>query len=137
MLGSMVTSMSSFAAVGSHARISDGQVILTEQNHDRPAGTVVATIKTEGSVCILTWLADDRIAGQVDRLQIDHLGVKYDMGIGSGMVSNHVILEVDNWKLPAASLASQFKRWLKEKCDFVVFGYANAESMMLPDRRAG
>jgi hypothetical protein len=108
-------------ACGPHARISNGKVILTERNHDRPAGTVVASIKTEGSVCILTWLAVDGIAGQTDRLQIDHLGAKYDTAFGGGMEPNYIIL-VDNWKLHAASLMSRFKHWLDDKCDFAVAG---------------
>jgi hypothetical protein len=100
----------------SHAHISDGQLVLTEQNHDTPAGTILATVKNNGSNCTLTWVTDNSLAGQVDCLQIDHLGAKCNMDVwGDGKMEPTHILLVDNWKLGPASYAARLTRWLNWK----------------------
>ena len=90
------------------ARIADGNVVLTEANHDRPAGTVVATIEIKDGICTLRGFDKDGIPQTAERLQIDHLGAKYHHGEES-----HYVLIVDNWKFYPAFLPAYLLKWIK------------------------
>jgi hypothetical protein len=60
---------------------------------------------------MLTWAADVGIAGQVDHLEIDHLGAKCDMDWWGQMQPTYILLS-DNWKLYPASVLARIESWL-------------------------
>jgi hypothetical protein len=80
------------------ATVADGKVVLAEQNHDRPAGTVLATIEIKGRVCTLRRIGEDGAAGPAETLQVDHLGAKFYDEPTYGTQPVYVVI-VDNWKL--------------------------------------
>jgi hypothetical protein len=78
------------------ARISNGEVVLLEPNHAKPAGTVVATIETEDGICTIRRIRKDGSLGAAESCEVDHLGAKfYDERFGSFVY----VLMADNWKL--------------------------------------
>jgi hypothetical protein len=76
------------------ATITDGKVVLAEPNHDKPAGTVVATIRVRGRRCTVTRIEPGGISQMACDLDVDHLGAKY---VEDGR-ARYVVL-VDNWKV--------------------------------------
>ena len=90
------------------ARVSSGKVALAEQNHDTPAGSIVATIKIENRVCILQRIGKDGAREPAERLEVDHLGAKYyDAAFGSQPI--YVVMD-DTWKLYPAFLFALVER---------------------------
>jgi hypothetical protein len=87
------------------AKISDGQVILVEPNHDKPAGTVVATVEVKDESCTLRRIGEDGTPGTAERMQVDHLGAKYYDEANYGSRPIYVLL-ADNWKLYPASVVT-------------------------------
>ena len=73
------------------ARVSDGQVILKEANHDNPTGTVMAYIETDGRACTITRVSEGS-RGRPAEFQLDHLGAKYYYE------GRAIYVVMDNWK---------------------------------------
>ena len=91
------------------ARVSSGKVALAEQNHDMPAGSIVATIKIENRVCILQRIGQDGAREPAERLEVDHLGAKYYDAALFGSQPIYVVMD-DNWKLYPAFLFACVER---------------------------
>jgi hypothetical protein len=89
------------------ARISDGKVILSEPNHARPAGSVVATIEIEDGKCILRDIREDGKVRSAGSYEIDHLGAKYYDDRFGGFV---YVIMADNWKLYPFSVFERIRR---------------------------
>ena len=79
------------------ATVADGKIILSEANHDTPAGATIATINFKGSVCTITIMGDDGTPGPAGQYTVDHLGAKYYDARRDG--SPFYVLYADNWKL--------------------------------------
>ncbi len=95
-----------------HAEVCEGNIVLSEPNHDRPAGTVVASIELKDGLCTIRLTKEDGSLGPAQDYSIDHLGAKcYDEdAFGSQPI---YVLLVDNWKLYPACAVMWLKRTLR------------------------
>jgi hypothetical protein len=89
------------------ATVSGGKVILAEPNHDKPAGTVVATVEIKDRMCTLRRIGKDGMPGCSEGYQVDHLGAKY---YDAQYRSPIYMLMADNWKLYPATVIAYIDR---------------------------
>lgn len=95
------------------ATIADGKITLAEPNHDRPAGTGVATIQVQEKTCTITLIDENGTTRNVYDLSVDHLGAKYfEYSEGYGTHPVYVV-RVRNWKLYPAHAILRFRRLLR------------------------
>jgi len=93
------------------ATVVDGKVILSEANHDTPAGTVVATIEIRGDVCTVKCVGDEDKPGRVGETLVDHLGT-IPHGVSTYPRLSRYDILVDNWKLYPARVVAWIERMI-------------------------